>query len=570
MKELINLEYTIFPTAADAPLAEPWGSPLWQRAATVELAHFHPAGSSHRPAVRAKVLYTPDALNLRFSVSDRYLVCRHTHFQESVYKDSCVEFFVQPRPDRGYFNFEINCGGTLLSYYIEDPTRTADGFVRFTKVAEEHGRQVEILHSLPQTVDPEEPGPIDWEIGCKIPRGVLEAYIGALGAWTGQVWRGTFTSAPTKARIPIGQAGPRSARNLISISPAALHRYDLHDLSRDTFPEDIMNPRHRDHRRSFNLSGSLRALAIAGLLSAGWQAPVQAEPAALVPKPAKVEWQTGVCTLDADTKIVYAGKEAEAEAETLASLLRPATGLPLAVSAAESADKPGNSISLSLDAGLETALGKEGYRLSVEPQESASSPPRRPACSTAGRPCGNFFLPQSSPTQNRPGSAGTHPVVASKTSRGSPGGATCSTIPGISSTLTTPSISWMAWRLHKLNVLHMHLSDDDGWRIEIRKYPKLTDDRRLARHAMPLAQHAARRDVHPIRRFLHPGPDPRDRGLRGPLAHQYHAGDRSARPLAGPLHGLSRDQPLDENGAPNARGRDAATSSRRRKSRTTP
>ena len=155
----------------------PWGSPLWQRAATVELAHFHPAGSSHRPAVRAKVLYTPDALNLRFSVSDRYLVCRHTHFQESVYKDSCVEFFVQPRPDRGYFNFEINCGGTLLSYYIEDPTRTADGFVRFTKVAEEHGRQVEILHSLPQTVDPEEPGPIDWEIGCRIPRGVLEAYI---------------------------------------------------------------------------------------------------------------------------------------------------------------------------------------------------------------------------------------------------------------------------------------------------------------------------------------------------------------------------------------------------------
>ena len=29
--------------------------------------------------------------------------------------------------------------------------------------------------------------------------------------------------------------------------------------------------------------------------------------------------------------------------------------------------------------------------------------------------------------------------------------------------------------LHKLNVLHMHLSDDDGWRIEIRKYPKLTE-----------------------------------------------------------------------------------------------
>ena len=29
--------------------------------------------------------------------------------------------------------------------------------------------------------------------------------------------------------------------------------------------------------------------------------------------------------------------------------------------------------------------------------------------------------------------------------------------------------------LHKLNVFHWHLTDDQGWRIEIRKYPKLTE-----------------------------------------------------------------------------------------------
>jgi hexosaminidase len=34
-------------------------------------------------------------------------------------------------------------------------------------------------------------------------------------------------------------------------------------------------------------------------------------------------------------------------------------------------------------------------------------------------------------------------------------------------------IDWMA--LHKLNVLHWHLTDDQGWRLEIRKYPKLTE-----------------------------------------------------------------------------------------------
>jgi hexosaminidase len=33
-------------------------------------------------------------------------------------------------------------------------------------------------------------------------------------------------------------------------------------------------------------------------------------------------------------------------------------------------------------------------------------------------------------------------------------------------------IDWMSW--HKLNVLHWHLTDDQGWRLQIRRYPRLT------------------------------------------------------------------------------------------------
>ena len=32
-----------------------------------------------------------------------------------------------------------------------------------------------------------------------------------------------------------------------------------------------------------------------------------------------------------------------------------------------------------------------------------------------------------------------------------------------------------AMALHKLNTFHWHLTDDQGWRIEIKKYPKLTE-----------------------------------------------------------------------------------------------
>ena len=38
--------------------------------------------------------------------------------------------------------------------------------------------------------------------------------------------------------------------------------------------------------------------------------------------------------------------------------------------------------------------------------------------------------------------------------------------------------------LHKLNTLHWHLTDDQGWRIEIKKYPRLTEYGSIRKHTM--------------------------------------------------------------------------------------
>ncbi len=80
----------------------------------------------------------------------------------------------------------------MLSYYIEDPTRTPDGFAKYTRLAAEHGARIRITHSLPATVMPEHPGPLVWHVGCQIPLAVLEAYAGRLGPLAGQAWRGNF------------------------------------------------------------------------------------------------------------------------------------------------------------------------------------------------------------------------------------------------------------------------------------------------------------------------------------------------------------------------------------------
>lgn len=189
--------YTAYPvhdgTLRDgAPLDEPWDGPRWQTAEEALIDHFHAASNRHRPAAAAKLIYDAANLHLRFRVGDRYVVAKHTQFQDPVCRDSCVEFFVQPRPDGGYFNFEINCLGTLLCYYIGDHARTANGFAKFTPLTCEHGRRIRIVHSLPSPVLREIEEPTIWHIGCTIPLAVLEAYAGPLGRFAGQTWRCNF------------------------------------------------------------------------------------------------------------------------------------------------------------------------------------------------------------------------------------------------------------------------------------------------------------------------------------------------------------------------------------------
>jgi hexosaminidase len=62
-------------------------------------------------------------------------------------------------------------------------------------------------------------------------------------------------------------------------------------------------------------------------------------------------------------------------------------------------------------------------------------------------------------------------------------------------------LDWMA--LHKLNVLHWHLTDDQAWRLEIRRYPRLTE---VGAWRVP-AGRAAQRDLDPTtgRPRLHGG-----------------------------------------------------------------
>jgi hypothetical protein len=204
--------YTIRRAAEPPDFVGDWSDGIWADVQPLQVDRYHPAGSEHRPITEAKLLFDAGHLYVFFRVQDRYVRAVADGFQGRVWADSCSEAFLQPREGRGYFNFEMNCGGTLLLYHIRDPRRTQEGFADFNPVAAELAAKMRVYHSLPVRVDPEIEEPVVWFLEYSIPLSLFESYIGETPRPAGERWRGNFykcgdeTSHPHWASwSPIGE-----------------------------------------------------------------------------------------------------------------------------------------------------------------------------------------------------------------------------------------------------------------------------------------------------------------------------------------------------------------------------
>jgi hypothetical protein len=184
--------YTVEKTDILPELNGDWNGVVWSRTVPLDIGHFRREGSDHRPLTRARLVHTDTAVYGIFRVVDRYVRCVTTVSQGQVCNDSCVEMFVQPDPAKGYFNFEFNCGGTMLCHYKTDPALGA-GPARGRKVlADAEIREIRVYHSLPAVIPTEIEGPVEWFLEFAIPLEVMERYVGPLGPLAGREWRGNF------------------------------------------------------------------------------------------------------------------------------------------------------------------------------------------------------------------------------------------------------------------------------------------------------------------------------------------------------------------------------------------
>ncbi|MFJ2933971.1 beta-N-acetylhexosaminidase [Streptomyces sp. NPDC087219] len=238
-------------------------------------------------------------------------------------------------------------------------------------------------------------------------------------------------------------------------------------------------------RRIPRLIGSLLLVAAAGVgcgeaaadsTADGKNAAAAAEPEVrplgrIVPVPASVTPEGEPYTLTLTTRIGVddTNREIRDLGRYLAGLLRPATGFPLPVVADQAA---GGGIRLRLSP-EDTELGAEGYRLRSAPDGVVL---------TAREPAGLFrgvqTLRQQLPSAVERKSVQNGPwKIAGGTITDTPRYAYRGAMLDVSRHFFTVDevkryIDQLA--LYKVNTLHLHLSDDQGWRIAVDSWPRLT------------------------------------------------------------------------------------------------
>jgi hexosaminidase len=213
----------------------------------------------------------------------------------------------------------------------------------------------------------------------------------------------------------------------------------------------------------------------AAILSLGWSAPAAAQQAptspraiAIIPQPVRLVPGTGSFAITAATKIYVGPKSDELRriGQSLSQEIARATGVQPAVVSTAPGKQQAGSIYLKLTAPADT-LGAEGYTLSVQPTQVVLA---------ANQPQGLFLgtqtIRQLLPAQRTLGASLPAVEVADKPRyqwRGMHLDVSRHFFP---TEFVKQYIDYLA--LHKMNTFHWHLTDDQGWRIEIKKYPKLT------------------------------------------------------------------------------------------------
>ena len=127
----------------------------------IEIVNWEQFG--YRPHIVFTMAYSSKEIFLKFRVKEDFLIASKTESNQSVWEDSCVEFFFYRKNVGAYYNFEFNAIGTCLAGVgIRRENRAL-----LEKEVIDTIRRYPSLGKVP--ILEERTGPIEWELTVAIP-----------------------------------------------------------------------------------------------------------------------------------------------------------------------------------------------------------------------------------------------------------------------------------------------------------------------------------------------------------------------------------------------------------------
>lgn len=184
--------------AVPPPIIADWDALPWRTMPTIRLQHHMGTRPVHFPRTSVRLAYDDTAVYVMFQVADRYVRAVAARHQEPVCGDSCVEFFFTPGLDvsLGYFNLEMNCGGTMLFHFHTRPRAGT------TAIPTVDCDRIVLAHDLPRIVDPELQHPVTWTLGYALPVDLLAGYCPVVRPKAGVRWRANFYKCADRTSHP--------------------------------------------------------------------------------------------------------------------------------------------------------------------------------------------------------------------------------------------------------------------------------------------------------------------------------------------------------------------------------
>jgi len=82
-----------------------------------QIAHAPWSTSAKQPEVSFAWAYCTEDIYLKYYVKEHTLKAEYSNFNDPVFEDSCVEFFIAFDDDASYYNLEFNYMGTSRAQY---------------------------------------------------------------------------------------------------------------------------------------------------------------------------------------------------------------------------------------------------------------------------------------------------------------------------------------------------------------------------------------------------------------------------------------------------------------------